>query len=376
MRIPHEKENQEKNLNSPVIKRPFILQFAITSVCNLRCQHCYDDTEEHVHMPFDQCTTVLDSFFAFCKRWERLPVLWLTGGEPTVHPDFWDILDYVDSHMERADTEWQVAVLSNGTTMTRDFVETLKNHPLKAYVQVSVDGACAETHDAIRGKGSFKKAVRAVTALCSAGIQTHMHFVVHKNNYEDGFTMTDLATRLGVDVLTVTRLVPWGRGKELYETMLSAEQVFTLFKKLSDDYDVIQSERDPPKPVIARDRCDWPIIYPDPLTPESLTKNGFRCGAARSYINIMENGDVYPCRRMPIKIGNILEEDLLTIWQHPLLWKLRQKHKFMKGKCQDCYFCVTAPDICSGGASCISYACYSDPFQPDPQCSVCPAQDL
>lgn len=86
----------------------------------------------------------------------------------------------------------------------------------------------------------------------------------------------------------------------------------------------------------------------------------------------MENGDVYPCRRLPIAVGNILEGDLTHIWQHPLMWKLREKSRFMAGKCGVCFFCTKAPRICSGGASCIAYAVLGDPFRPDPQCPVNP----
>jgi len=351
---------------------PFIVQFEITSKCNLRCKHCYDDTEQHVHMPFDQITTVLDKFFTFCTMYSRYPVIWLTGGEPTIHPQFWDVLDFIID--KETDIGCSVAVLSNGVNFTSDFVQRLEQHPLKISVQISLDGANAQTHDHIRGKGNFDKAVNALHLLRSTSIETHIHFVVHKGNYDDGFKMTDVATELKADVLTVTRLVPWGRGKELYEKMLTPEQVQTLFRKLSDDFDMISSTRTPPRPHIARDRCDWPITYDDPKTPEAFTKNGSRCGAARSYINIMQTGNVYPCRRMPVKIGNILEEGLITIWQHPLMWKLRQKHRYMQGKCQNCYFNVTVPQICSGGASCIAYACYNDPFQPDPQCNINPSE--
>lgn len=352
----------------------FILQLSITGRCNLRCTHCYDDAEDHQDMPVESCENILDQFFALCCLWKRTPVIWLTGGEPTLHPQFWHILDYIKIHSDLINAHSLVAVLSNGINFTEEFVKRLEEHPLDIYVQISLDGARAETHDAIRGKGSFEKAVAALELLTPTAIETHIHFVVHRDNYDDAFTMPDVAKALGADVLTVTRLVPWGRGGKLYEKMLSPEQVKNLFKSLSDDLDEIMDADDSPGALISRARCDWPIIYPDPSTPEASTKNGFRCGVGRSYINVQENGDVYPCRRMPIKIGNVFEEDLMTIWQHPLLWKFRRKHRFVQGKCQECFFNVEAPRICSGGASCIAYAVYNDPFQPDPQCPVDPSQ--
>lgn len=361
--------------NQPIGRRKlqglhgFTLQFGITGECNLRCKHCYDDKEEHIHMPLDQCITVLNKFLTFCHQWKRFPVIWLTGGEPTISPHFWEILDYLNDSVRNSSTGCHVTILSNGFNIQHAFVERLVEYPIAHAVQISVDGASARAHDALRGKGSFDRAIHALNILVSSRLETHIHFVVHKRNYEDGFKMTDLARKLKVHVLTVTRLVPWGRGQRLRDHMLSADQVQTLFKKLSDDYDAIL-ESDMPTPIISRDRCDWPVIYHDPRDPNALTKNGYRCGAARSYINVMENGDVYPCRRMPITVGNILEEDLMHIWQHPLMWKLREKPRLMKGECSDCFFCRWAPRICSGGASCIAYAVYGDPFQPDPQCPL------
>ena len=346
----------------------FTLQMSITSKCNLQCLHCYDDGKEQVHMSFNQCITAFDTFFAFCNKWERFPRIWITGGEPTIHPFFWDILDYIQ---EKVGKDCFVTILSNGITITEEFVKKVEAYPMRIDVQVSVDGACAEIHDSIRGEGNFEKAVTALKIMESTPIVTHLHFVVHKDNYEDGFFMTDLANQLGVNVLTVTRLVPWGRGKKLYEKMLTPQQVQRLYRKLSDDYDRLLASSQS-NLHIARDRCDWPIIYGDPATEEAFTKNGHKCGAAQSYINVMENGDVYPCRRLPIVVGNIFKEDLIKIWQHPFMWKLRQKHEYIKGKCKDCYFCVAAPHVCSGGATCIAYACYKDPFQPDPQCGISP----
>ena len=347
----------------------FSLQFEITGRCNLRCLHCYDESEPHRDMPLSQVKTVIDKFLAFCWRWKRLPALWLTGGEPTLHPHFWEILDYIQEHMP----EGYVAILTNGVVVTEEFVKNLQTYDMSTCVQISIDGACAETHDAIRGTGSFEKATEALKLLASTPIETHIHYVVHKKNYDDAFKMTDVARIMGADVLTVSRLVPLGRGEALVDAMLSPEHIKILYRKLSDDLDRILIQNSP-KPYIARHRCDWPVIYSDPSSPEALTKNGHACAAGQSYINVMETGDVCACRRMPIRVGNIFEEDFMQIWQHPLLWKLRQKRLFVQGKCRDCFFSMNAPSICNGGASCIAYAVYNDPFQPDPQCAVQPSK--
>jgi radical SAM protein with 4Fe4S-binding SPASM domain len=353
--------------NPELKKYPFVMQVGITGECNLRCIHCYDDADTHYHMSFQDCKRVVDAFLDYCSTFKRLPVIWLTGGEPTLHPHFWDILDYIEVKTSSA---CYTAVLSNGTTMSEDMVHHLEEYSMRMDVQISFDGATPQIHDAIRGKGAFQKALRALKYLSTSKIATHMHYVVHRNNYEDAFAITDLAVKMRADVLTVTRLVPWGRGKNLEKLMLTPEQVLTLYRKLSHDFDRLSADK-MSNLHIARDRCDWPVIY-DPSHPDALTKNGQRCSAGLSHICVVENGDVYPCRRMPVLLGNIFEEDFVSIWNHPMLWNLREKHHIVKGKCQDCYFCRKAPNVCSGGASCIAYAVYKDPFQPDPQCPYTP----
>jgi radical SAM protein with 4Fe4S-binding SPASM domain len=356
--------------NSESWKYPFIMQLGITSECNLQCAHCYDDTEEHNHMRVEDCKKVIDTFLKYCSTFKKMPVIWLTGGEPLLHPHFWDILDYIE---EKTSSRCYAAILTNGMAMTEDVVHHLESYSMRMDCQISFDGATPHIHDAVRGKGTFHRALKALQYLSKSKIVTHMHYVVHQNNYEDAFTITDLGRTMGADVLTVTRLVPWGRGKTLQELMLTPQQVLTLYTKLSHDCDMLSGDQTS-NLYIARDRCDWPVIF-GPSHPDALTKNGHRCSAGLSHICVTEEGTVYPCRRMPIPVGNILTEDLVTIWRHPVLWKLRQKHGRVKGKCRNCYFSQKAPTICSGGATCIAYAVCEDLFEPDPQCPYTPQRE-
>lgn len=358
----------------------FVMQFQITGRCNLRCRHCYNEDEPHYDMPLDQCMLVIDKFLTTMKKWGRTPYIWISGGEPTISPHFWDILAYLQDYVEDHLTPVHVAVLSNGSTTTKTLADRLEENRAVNYIQISVDGVSAETHDRIRGSGRFQEAIQAIRTLTLTSLEVHMHFVVHKGNYKDAFHIMTLAKELDVDVLTVTRLVPWGRGKEMLNTMLTSQETYALYRNLSDDLDSMAREAAPliPKPVLTRSRCDWPVIYQDPADTSNHAKNGVSCGIGgnigKNIINVMEDGSVYPCRRLPIPIGNILTQDIQDIWGHPLLWKLRRKSKHVKGKCQTCYFNTKAPYLCSGGASCISYGYYGDPFMPDPQCSVSPGR--
>ena len=271
-----------------------------------------------------------------------------------------------------------VKVLSNGTLLTEDLAKKIvRDYPILKGIMVSLDGVREETHDKIRGKGNYKKALEAFGILNKHGIEAATHMVVHKGNFEEAFLLTDFAKRHNLDMLTVTRLVPIGCGKEIANLVISKEEVRELYLKLSEDADNLARENS--NLEIVRFRCDWPVLF----TPKDheiselyypYEKNGGACAVARYAITVLSDGTLLPCQRMPIELGNVLETDFATLWNHPFLWKMRRRPKYMKGKCQNCEF-LKDPYLnfaCNGGAPCLSYAYYNDPFQPDPGCSYEP----
>jgi len=89
----------------------------------------------------------------------------------------------------------------------------------------------------------------------------------------------------------------------------------------------------------------------------------------------MSDGTTLACRRLPIPLGNILEEDFRNIWDHPFLWKTRLRHRYMKGKCEKCEFMKDENlrfSCGGGGALCVTSGHYGDAFRPDVGCSYEP----
>jgi radical SAM protein with 4Fe4S-binding SPASM domain len=257
--------------------------------------------------------------------------------------------------------------------------ERLSSYNVLEFVQISLDGVTSETHERIRGKGTFKKSLEAVSHLKDAGVYVHIHFVVHRQNLEEAFQLTDFAKELGVDNILVTRLVPFGRGKEMEDLMLNPEEVKKLYVKLGEDTDYAIAHWDTDELTVFanRLRCDWPVICTGECfssMSDVYNKNGAHCQVGRSYIAVMSDGTCYACRRMPVVVGNLLNQSFEEMWNHPFLWKMRKKYALMKGKCQKCPFNTDSRInfSCMGGASCIAYGQYGDPFMPDPQCSFDP----
>ncbi|MDM8563363.1 SPASM domain-containing protein, partial [Candidatus Marithioploca araucensis] len=90
----------------------------------------------------------------------------------------------------------------------------------------------------------------------------------------------------------------------------------------------------------------------------------YHCTAGDSLLTVQSNGDLYPCRRMPIRIGNLLETPLLELYDNStLLHKLRQPEQISEG-CEACFYAK----LCRGGLKCLSYAVTGDPFKADPGC--------
>src|SRR6185312_13579370 len=130
---------------------PICLTWELTYACNLACVHCLSSSgrRDSRELSTAQCRAVIDEL-------ERMRVFYVNigGGEPTVRPDFWDLVDYATAH------HVGVKFSTNGVRITPDVAERLAASDY-VDVQISLDGATAEVNDAVRGPGSFDTAVRA-----------------------------------------------------------------------------------------------------------------------------------------------------------------------------------------------------------------------
>lgn len=359
------------------VEHSFTFQYQITENCNLRCAHCYQDEAITYQASTEELILMLDKFLQVAEKWHVLPRIPLSGGEPLVSPSFWPLLDHLEKYHKEHDV--MSALLTNGTLIDRSLAETLATCEVLRFAQVSLDGVTPETHERIRGKGTFERALEGIAQLRDVGVQVHLHLVVHKQNYQDAFQVTHLAEELGAGNVLVTRLVPFGRGKEMIDAMLEPEEVKNLYTKLGGDTDRAAEKMLNNEYAVSvnRLRCDWPVICTGDCLSSMfalINKNGNHCQVGIRYIAVMPDGTCYACRRMPVPVGNLLTQKFEEMWNHPFLWKMRKKSSYMKGKCTKCPF-NTDPRLnftCMGGASCIAYGVYGDPFMPDPQCSFDP----
>lgn len=333
-----------------------LLQWHITERCNLRCAHCYQEDYSGKELSFEELLNVLEQFKDVLESWNskaKKPVrghITVTGGEPFLRHDFLDLLEVFAAHKK----EFSFAILTNGSHIDGKMARYLKGAGT-GFVQVSMEGG-RETHDRIRGEGSFDKTVEAIKNLVRAKVRTLVSFTAHRNNFREFPEVARLGQRLGVSRVWADRFIPQGSGESSLESQtLSPEETqefFEIMERASKKYGRGWFSRT----EIAMGRA-----------LQFLVAGGrpYRCKAGDSLITIMPNGDLYPCRRMPIRVGNLMETPLSDLYNCDMFKTLRDKDKIGEG-CQSCFYAK----MCRGGLRCLSYAVTGDPFRADPGCWV------
>ncbi len=177
----NEGKSKIKAADSPSPSLRYLL-LNITNKCNLACRHCYySKGEKHIkpHL-FEKAVSQFEEMGGL--------KLMLSGGEPLLHPEFWNLMEILPSR------ELRVVVLSNGTLINKKAARRLAS--CVDEVQVSIDGI--SSHDMLRGKGSYRKAMRGISNLKSFDVPVSIATMVHKYNAREFEKMRKLFSDLEV----------------------------------------------------------------------------------------------------------------------------------------------------------------------------------
>lgn len=322
---------------------PFVVQWHLHDACNLACRHCYREPESRPSLGPQARRAVLLGIHAFLARLGVPGRLHLAGGEPTACGQLPEIV------AEARRLGIRCRILSNGTLMNPDLAAHLARHECLG-VQVSVEGP-REIHDALRGTGSFEAALHGVAILKAAGVPTTLAMTLHGENLAHLEEVARLA-REHADRVYYSRLVPTGRGATL-DPGLEPGPWNTVQKR------ILALART--QPVALRD----PTFRPHFAAPWHARKAPVVAGCAAGWrcLAIESDGTVYPCRRLAVPLGNVLQDDLLELWRrHPFLGRLRDRDA-LEGACGRCAYRW----VC-GGCRAIPYAVHGQPFGEDPVC--------
>jgi mycofactocin radical SAM maturase len=327
----------ERGLQSPIC-----LTWELTYACNLACIHCLSSSgrRDPRELSTDECRRVVDELAAMQVFYVNIG-----GGEPTIRPDFWDIVDYA------VDSRVGVKFSTNGVRINGERARRIAATDYLD-VQVSLDGATAEVNDAVRGVGSHATAVRALENLADAGVRdTKLSVVVTRQNVGQLDDFAALADRYGA-VLRLTRLRPSGRGADSWhELHPTADQQRDLYEWL-----VGHGEQ-----VLTGDSFFHLSAYGEPLPGLNL------CGAGRVVCLIDPVGDVYACPfaiHDTFRAGSVREvRGFAGVWRESDLFRdLRSPQT--GGACTKC----SAYDSCRGGCMAAKFFTGLPLDGPDPEC--------
>jgi radical SAM protein with 4Fe4S-binding SPASM domain len=282
------------------------------------------------------------------------PSVNLTGGEPFLRKDLFEILD------EFRSSGFEIYLLSNGTLIDKDRAQRLYGLDVKG-VQVSIEGP-RKIHDSIRGRDSFAASLRGVAYLLDAGLEVTLNVTLSYLNDDYFMDLFRLSSALGVQKLGFSRLVPSGRGEALLNEMLNTEDVKSLYDKIFsmnlNGLEIVTGD-----PVASQSRRG-----PQDMDDGDIALGG--CAAGISGLTILPDGTLLPCRRLPVPIGNILKDSLREVWASSEVLNALRDRSMYKGKCGSCSKWAHCR-----GCRAIAYS-YSnargqgDFLAPDPQCFI------
>ena len=335
--------------------RGLLLQWHVTERCNLRCAHCYQEGYSGEELRFQDLLKVLNQYKELLARWRgtakrrKVPGhITVTGGEPFVRLDFPDLLDVFAANRKH----FSFAILTNGTFI--DAVMARRLRKLRpAFVQVSIEGSQA-THDRIRGPGNFERTVTAVKHLVRRRIRTLISFSAHRSNFREFPEVARLGRKLGVSRVWSDRVIPWGSGAELRDQVLTPDETREFFQ-------IMHSAR---TEAVRRWFGRTEIAMHRAL--QFLVAGGrpYHCTAGDTVVTVQPNGDLYPCRRMPIRVGNLRETPLAELYYRSDLFQALRNRDRVSDGCEACGH----RKVCRGGLKCLSYAVTSEPLKADPGC--------
>jgi len=310
-----------------------LVAWEVTRSCNLACVHCRAaalDRPYENELTTKEAFELLDSIASFAK-----PIIILTGGEPLLREDIFEIAD----HGNRLGLRMTMAV--NGTLLTSERVQRMLEVGIQR-ISISLDGASAATHDVFRRvDGAFDGALRGVALARQGGLDFQINTTITQTNLEEIPAIQELAVKLGAVAHHIFLLVPMGRGRDLAEQAISAKQYEKTLHWFYEQRDKVPLQLKatcaPHYYRILRQRAkgDGREVDFQSFGLDSVTRG---CLGGVGFAFVSHVGQVQPCGYLELDSGNVRNQTFREIWEHsPVFKNLRDFTKY-EGKCGQCRY--------------------------------------
>jgi radical SAM protein with 4Fe4S-binding SPASM domain len=325
--------------------RTFGFQWHITNHCNLRCRHCYqNDFTNSQDLDTRTIKNIIDTITSTLH--DHAISVNLTGGEPFLRTDLFEILEM----LSRQHNIQELYIITNGTVMDQTVIKQLKTHDKLKGIKISLEGSTPELNAMIRDHDTFAKTLDTVKHLNVSHVPVLLMFTLGSYNFHDVLGMLELAHDLGVSGAILERFVPLGRGVSMVGQYLKKEEWLTIIKKCINYLDL---------GISPYEFLPYRALWID--FQNGISVQGAQCNLGDESMALMPSGDVYPCRRLPIVMGNIVRDDFRIILDKLRVYRT-EFDSGLEGMCSDC------PVIGCIGCRALAYALTGDVRSEDPQC--------
>ncbi|MGE5610187.1 MAG: radical SAM protein [Bacillota bacterium] len=348
-------------------RRPIVV-WNLTRTCNLKCIHCYTNSEAIKYpdeLSGQQCEAVLDDLAEF-----GVPAVLFSGGEPLVRKDLFDLAEHARSR------GLHVVLSTNGTLIDRAIADRFVQLQF-AYIGISLDSAIPEIHDKFRGvPGAFKKTMQGFRHCVEAGQKVGLRLTLTPHTVENLDKIFDFIEAEGIDRACFYHLCPAGRGKDL--AALTPTQSRTAIDTIIDRTKDLLDRGKRVEILTVDNHCDGPHLFlrmlreGHPRAQQVLDmlawNGGGRYSSGVGIANIDFYGNIHADQfSMFRSFGNVKERKFSEIWQdisNPILAGLKDRLPLLKGRCGTCRF----KEVCGGSLRARAEISTGDPWASDPGC--------
>ena len=358
----------ESSTRQDRIFEPKWLAWEITGKCNMNCIHCRSSSSMGTaegDFSLTEAKALIDEITSFAK-----PVVVLSGGEPLLRKDVFEIASYGTSKGLR------MALATNGALVDDAVCHRIKESGIRI-VSLSLDGSTAQIHDDFRNQqGAFEATLRAAEFFRKHEIEFLINSSFTKRNQEDIPNVYRLAKEIGAVAWYMFMIVPMGRGEDLMAELISKEDYDEILKW---HFEMELQEKE----MLVRPTCAphyYRIIQEEAKAKELDFKRrnlkfgtgGAKgCIAAQSIAFIGSRGEVQPCSYFPQAAGNVKEQSFREIWENSKLFQDIRSFKDYKGRCGSCEYL----GVC-GGCRARAFTVSGDYMEEEPFCSHIPGKVL
>jgi len=352
---PHPPQGEPAQNDCPPLR---LVAWETTRNCNLSCVHC------RASATCGPYTGELDTQAAYRLLGQiaeiAQPIIILTGGEPLLRPDIFEIAQY------GTDQGLRMVMAVNGMLVTPETVQKMLGAGIRR-ISVSLDGATAECHDAFRGvPGAFEGALRGLANAKAAGLEFQINTTITKTNLEQIPQILKLAEQLGAVAHHIFLLVPTGRGKYIVDQEIDAREYEETLNWFYDQRDKtalqLKATCAPHYHRILRQRAkaEGQTVSFQSHGLDAVTRG---CLAGSGFCFISHQGIVQPCGFLDLNCGDVTRQPFQEIWRHSAHFQKLRDADQLEGKCGACEY----RKIC-GGCRARAYEATGDFLAAEPLC--------